>query len=301
MDEHAMHCCTMRARGMSIHIAAPHSCSAHTQLMNTHAAEEITLVACLHVRPVSLCTCLLGTFIPSNCPHLVSLDLSGNVGIVGKGLMPQLAQLTHLHHLNLSYIDLSSFTLTSPTLALFNLTELILEACNIGGAIPELCTLFPLLRRLSIKGNQFDLTALPTLSSCPLLEYLDLSMLTPNPTVLDVQLPHGFLAYTPLLQSLIITNNNMAGPLPLHNSSTALHYFDAHANRFVGSLPSGRPVLFFYFDVSQNLLTGTLPSTLSAYTLDVSFNQLVGDVVCIDYVSPTGDVHVCPLYLLHTA
>jgi hypothetical protein len=179
--------------------------------------------------------------------------------------------------------------------------EINLGGNNLAGPVPKSVFELPSLKNLflysnpiqfsfvgiekakSLRSLQLDSTGLSSLTgigNAPMLTYLDARF-----NALEGELPDEIdqLVY---LETLLLTENRLFGPLPTFESNRRLITVRLAENDFVGPLPSFavHPSLR-NLDVSNNQLNGPIPEDLfaavdstTAIFLDLSGNQFSGTV-----------------------
>ncbi|XP_059654754.1 receptor like protein 22-like [Cornus florida] len=259
----------------------------------------------------------------SNLTKLVSLDLSSNYF---EGQIPSLANLKQLQILNLYYNELTA-QIPNWLMTLTLLKELHLSYNYMHGPIPESISQLVNLEYLSLYSNNLNgtvklnafltmknltslllsdnrltfLTGSPINASFPKFKYLELA----SCNLIDFP---DFLKEQNELQSLILRNNSIHGPIPkwiwdmsketllVMDISQNFLTFDDHqpplvlpwrklrsldfsSNMLQGSLPIP-PLSILSYRVSDNKLSGSIPpffcNLISPYAVDLSYNNLSG-------------------------
>ncbi|KAI3969857.1 hypothetical protein MKX01_038325 [Papaver californicum] len=234
-----------------------------------------------------------------NLSNLNQLYLSGN-GITG--IIPEpLGQLSKL-----SVLDLSQNLITGSIPASFgsltNLTSLDLSSNFLAGPIPPSLGTLKILQFLKLSNNslsasipaqlgdlsslvELDLTTNSLSGSLPMdlkgLRNLKKMMVGDN--ILDGTLPGNLFTSLNKLQFVVLTHNNLSGPLPdLLWSMPELCFLDVSYNNLTGILPSPRlsdnasPRVW---NLSNNQFYGNLDSSFASISfIDLSGNYFEGKV-----------------------
>ncbi|GKV33169.1 hypothetical protein SLEP1_g41704 [Rubroshorea leprosula] len=213
-------------------------------------------------------------------PKLVSLDLSGNYGLLLDNIKFQM--LVHnLSELRFLILDLVNMSLVVPS-SLLNLTSslehLSLSFCNLQGNFPS--QVFQLTKLVSLDLSLNDL----------LLDNVNFQMLVHNLTelrflILDyvnmsLVVPSSLLNLTSSLEHLSFSDCN----LPKSNQSSTLEYLNLADTNFSGELPHsiGNLKLLKELNLDNCQFYGSIPRSLANLTeitrLDFSSNHLQGQI-----------------------
>ncbi|XP_058188477.1 leucine-rich repeat receptor protein kinase HPCA1-like isoform X3 [Rhododendron vialii] len=244
--------------------------------------------------------------------RITSITL-GNIGLTGQ-LSGDIAQLSELQMLDLSYNNGLTGTLTPSIGSLTKLTNLILEGCGFFGPIPGTLGSLQQLRFLVLNSNSFSGSIPPSIGNLSKLYWLDLAN-----NGLSGTIPVSSGA-TPGLDMLVNTkhfhfgNNRLSGAIPsaLFSSNMTLIHVLFENNQLNGSIPSQLALVqtLEVVRLDGNLLTGFVPSQFSnlinVNVLYLSNNQLSGPfpnlstMNYLDYVdlsNNTFDASVIPSWL----
>ncbi|CAN0865160.1 Receptor-like protein 43 [Linum grandiflorum] len=221
----------------------------------------------------------------SQLTNLVSLHLSAqNLQLENPNLAQLVHNLTHLTHLRLNFVDLSTqghdwaHVLSS---SLPNLTMLILRNCSLSAPLvhPSLSNLQS-LTTLDLSYNNF---------SSPIPDFfLDFKNLT------HLRMPHcGLIGTIPdkivqnmtRLEYLDFSGNQLEGPIP--RSILELPSLDLRGNMFSGNIPDTfqASCALQTLNLNNNRLRGALPESLENCTklevLDIGNNKISGPFPCL--------------------
>ncbi|KAF5767035.1 putative protein kinase RLK-Pelle-LRR-XI-1 family [Helianthus annuus] len=232
-----------------------------------------------HVHSLNLSSYLISGHIGgpelANLTHLTSLDLSFN-NLSGP-LPPQLGNCTRLRYLDLSYNILSGpipHTLGN----LIHLTQIILYSNKLTGSIPYQIGNLSNLEELDFSLNHLTGTIPESLWKLQNLRVLSLygnSLLGSVP----------FLVNAPYLEAVYLTSNQLSGPISstIGNLSNLVD-LQLDSNQFWGPIPSsiGKCSRLQTLMLGNNRFTGELPNTLNHLSqltkLDVHNNSLKGSI-----------------------
>ena len=234
-----------------------------------------------------------GTFPAARVGAFVTFDADGRVTVLGAPsneskeragapvynfngpLLPELGQLHHLEHLDLSYQ--AYFERDAKHRAMGRGPD------SLTGAIPPQLLRLPRLRYLDLQGQLLAWTLPPDIGRLASLEYLDLS-----DNWLSGSLPPE-LGRLARLEFLDLGANEFTGPLPPEwGRLTSLTVLRLQDNQLSGPIPStlGQLTNLEWMDLSgsssvgNNQLMGPLPPELGQLAnlkyLDLSYNQLTG-------------------------
>jgi Leucine-rich repeat (LRR) protein len=224
----------------------------------------------------------------SQLSHLSSLDLSENymdsfdhriaLELKEPILRSLVANLTSLHKLDLSYVNMSS-TVPNILANLSSLTSLTLWGCGLHGEFPKDIFKLSKLRHLNVGYNKGLTGYLPDFTWSSPLETLNLDY-----TSLSGELPASIENLGNLIE-LSMCSCNFSGFIPssLGNLTKLTHLYLSN-NTFVGNVPHslGNLVQLSLLDISYNQLTGPVPLILGNLvqlsSLYISNNQLTGPV-----------------------
>ncbi|XP_074294393.1 leucine-rich repeat receptor protein kinase HPCA1-like [Silene latifolia] len=216
--------------------------------------------------------------------HISSITLS-SVGVTGK-LSGDLASLSDLETLDLSYNKELTGSLPSTIGKLSKLTNLILLGCGFSGPIPDSIGSLSQLVYLSLNSNKFTGSVPASIGNLKKLYWLDLS---DNQLSGSIPVSDGT---TPGLDLLLDTKhfhfgmNRLSGSIPssLFSADMTMIHALFDNNNLTGSIPSTIALVqtleAIRFD--RNSLNGTLPSNLNELThvneLVLSNNAFTGPV-----------------------
>ncbi|KAM4098316.1 hypothetical protein ACJW30_07G068200 [Castanea mollissima] len=203
-----------------------------------------------------------------NLSNLVKLDISSNLFF---GVNSPSLQLLNLDNnslngpINLNCLGSNLFHGLIPN-SLFScrgLKALNLGRNNLGGKLPNNLKNLKSLTQLSLSNTSLSniLSALRILQHCR-----NLSMLGLTRNFHDEQIPNEVSLEFKNLNSLILANCQLRGPIPqwlsgCHN----LQFLDLSWNHLGGNIPSwvGKFNSLFYLDLSNNSLKGEIPKSLT--------------------------------------
>ena len=143
---------------------------------------------------------------------------------------------------------------------------------NLSGELPNNFKNLKSLTQLSLSNTSLSniLSALRILQHCR-----NLSMLVLTRNFLDEQIPNDVSLEFKNLNSLILANCQLRGPIPqwlshCHN----LQFLDLSWNHLGGNIPSwfGKFESLFYLDLSNNSLKGEIPKSLTELQSLISGN-----------------------------
>ncbi|XP_074309240.1 leucine-rich repeat receptor protein kinase HPCA1-like isoform X2 [Silene latifolia] len=208
-----------------------------------------------------------------------------SMGIVGQ-LTGDLASLSKLQILDLSYNKGLTGSLPPNIGELYELTTLILIGCGFSGRIPDSIGNLRKLVYLSLNTNSFTGEVPATIGNLKKLYWLDLSQ---NQLSGSIPVSNG---NTPGLDLLVNTNhfhfgmNQLSGTIPpkLFSSDMNLIHVLFDNNKLTGSIPStlGLVQTLEAVRFDRNSLSGSLPSNLNNLTnmneLMLSNNAFTGPV-----------------------
>ncbi|XP_047324934.1 leucine-rich repeat receptor protein kinase HPCA1-like [Impatiens glandulifera] len=210
---------------------------------------------------------------------LASLSLSGT-------LSGDIASLSGLTKLDLSYNKGLTGSLPQSIGSLKNLTILCLIGCSFSGPIPDTIGSLPQLSTLSLNRNSFTGRIPSSIGNLKSLYWLDLAenQLTGPLPVSD--------GTTSGLDQLVnakhfhLDKNQFTGEIPpqLFAPNMKLIHVLLEFNQLTGSIPSTIGLLqhLEVLRLDGNILTGDVPSNISSLTsvgqLDLSNNQLTGSI-----------------------
>ncbi|KAM0941113.1 putative protein kinase RLK-Pelle-LRR-VIII-1 family [Dioscorea sansibarensis] len=214
--------------------------------------------------------------------RVVSLILS-NQNIQGT-LSGDIAQLSQLQTLDLSYNGGLSGPLTKNIGNLKQLTSLSLQNCSFTGSIPEELGSLSELSFLALNSNQFSGTIPASLGNLSNVYWLDLAY-----NQLSGQLPISS-GTSPGLDLLVKTQhfhfnqNNLSGTIPekLFSSQMQLIHILFDGNNFTGEIPAsiGLVPLLEALRLDRNGFSGPVPSSIGNLTnlneLNLANNKLTG-------------------------
>lgn len=222
--------------------------------------------------------------ITCNDSRITAITLA-NMGLTGQ-LTGDLASLSELQILDLSYNRGLTGPLPQSIGRLSRLTSLILIGCGFSGRIPDSIGSLELVDNLSLNENNFTGPVPATIGNMLNLYWLDLA---DNQLSGSIPVSSGD---TPGLDLLVDTKhfhfgkNQLTGTIPpsLFNSNMTLIHVLFDNNRLSGSIPSSlglvRTLEAIRFD--SNSLSGEIPSNINNLTLVnelfLSNNELSGPV-----------------------
>ncbi|KAE9446770.1 hypothetical protein C3L33_21338, partial [Rhododendron williamsianum] len=214
-----------------------------------------------------------------------------STGLTGQ-LTGDIAQLSELQMLDLSYNKGLTGALTPSIRSLTKLTNLILIGCDFSGPIPDTIGSLQQLYYLDLNSNRFSGSIPPSIGNLSNLYWLDLS------------------------------NNTLSGTIPVSSGTTPVAYLYNNikkeafyrgkevsyrrldGNSLTGSVPSqfNNLTSINVLYLSNNQLSGPIPnlSTMkSLTTYDCIFLHMVfdGNVTCRDLSNNTFDASVFPSWL----
>lgn len=215
--------------------------------------------------------------------RVTALGLS-TMGIRGQLSGGDIAELTELKSLDLSFNKELSGPLSPRLGDLKNLNILILAGCGFSGRIPSELGNLPELTYLALNSNNFSGDIPASLGKLSNLYWLDLA-----DNQLTGTLPVSTLT-TPGLDRLLkakhfhFNKNKLSGPIPpqLFSSEMVLIHILFDGNQITGSIP---PTLGFVqtlevLRLDRNLLSGSVPSNVNNLTnlieLHLAQNKLTG-------------------------
>ncbi|KAH7835190.1 hypothetical protein Vadar_023687 [Vaccinium darrowii] len=214
--------------------------------------------------------------------RVTSLTLP-SMGLIGQ-LTGDIAQLSELETLDLSYNNGLTGPLTPSIGSLTKLTYLILLGCGFSGPIPDTIGSLQQLRFLYLNSNRFTGNIPPSIGNLSNLYWLDLANNSLSGTIpVSSGTTHG-------LNLLVNTkhfhfgNNQLSGPIPpsLFSSSMTLIHVLFENNLLNGSIPSTLALVqtLEVVRLDRNSFTGSVPLQFSNLTnvnvLYLSNNQLTG-------------------------
>ncbi|GMN72727.1 hypothetical protein TIFTF001_054784 [Ficus carica] len=182
--------------------------------------------------------------------QLETLDISVNSleGVISEALF---SKLSHLYYLDLSHNLNLVLSFASDWIPPFQLDVIRLGSCHLGSQ-------FPKWLRTQKSFSELDIS---------------------NSGISD-SVPNWFLNLTTRLNSMNLSNNQMAGTI--HGTYPSLLSLDLSSNQFEG------PVPLFIFKATESHLSNNKFSTLNSLCdadfgsplslLDISYNQLVGEL-----------------------
>nr|DAD19356.1 TPA_asm: hypothetical protein HUJ06_020819 [Nelumbo nucifera] len=238
---------------------------------------------------------------------IVNLSTQLRILALGENLIHGSIPLGIENLVNLSWLGLEQNTLTgsipSSIGKLQKLQKLLLNGNKLSGQIPSSLGNLTILNILGLNVNNFSGNIPPSLGKCQNLFELYL-----NENNLSGVIPPALFDLSSLLVSLNLSQNHLAGPLPVEvGQLTNLGELDVSENMLIGEIPStlgscrglqylsmqgnlirgsippflGSLENLQFFDLSHNNLSGTIPKYLQYFDLqrlDLSFNNLNGEV-----------------------
>ncbi|XP_020577017.1 probable leucine-rich repeat receptor-like protein kinase At5g49770 [Phalaenopsis equestris] len=206
-----------------------------------------------------------------------------NMGLRGK-LSSDIATLTALKTLDLSYNSGLGGQLTPAVGELQQLESLMLVSCSFSGAIPSELGNLTQLTFLALNSNQFIGTIPASLGSLSKLSWLDLA---DNQLTGTLPVSNGSI---PGLDQLVNTKhfhlnkNRLSGLIPekLFNSNMHLIHLLLDRNKLDGTIPAsiGTVQTLEIIRLDNNLLGGSAPSNInnltSLHVLNLANNGLIG-------------------------
>ncbi|CAI5519933.1 unnamed protein product [Closterium sp. Naga37s-1] len=177
---------------------------------------------------------------------------------------------------------------------LAELSALVFRHSCLAGDLPDSVTRLQKLTIFEMPENIFSGPIPPGLFRLPALRLVDLSTLNeyrelqPQPQYkgLSGSLPDGPDAYSPSLETVILSGNALSGELPRALlRAPALRRLDLQSNNFTGELPGGTGAYsrsITALILRNNSLSGAIPPALAEMTalqkLDLGGNRLSGAV-----------------------
>ncbi|KAG2319072.1 hypothetical protein Bca4012_054690 [Brassica carinata] len=254
----------------------------HLAISGNKISGDVDVSRCANLEFLDVSSNNFSTSIPSlgDCSALQHLDISGNK--LSGDISGAVSSCTNLRSLNISS-NLFAGPI-SPSLPLRSLKYLSLAGNKFAGEIPELLSgACGTLAGLDLSGNDFRGTVPPFFASCTLLESLVLSG-----NNISGELPMDTLLKMRGLRVLDLSFNELSGELPesLTNLSASLLTLDLSSNNFSGpilpSLCRNEKNTLRELYLQNNGFTGEIPPTLSNCTelvsLHLSFNYLSGTI-----------------------
>ncbi|GJX23870.1 receptor-like protein kinase HAIKU2 [Tanacetum coccineum] len=235
-----------------------------------------------------------------DCANLKYLDLGMNNF---SGEVPEVWQLSQLTFLNLNF---SGFTGKFPwkgfenlknlsflsigdnvfdemlfpleILELYNLENIYMSNCSVGGKIPEMIGNLSVLRSLQLADNRLVGEIPASISKVMKLEMLELYN-----NELSGVIPVGFGNLVNLVQ-FDVSNNTLEGDVFELRNLTKLESLQLFENKFSGSIPEefGELKYLTQFSVYDNKFTGELPAKIGSWAefefIDVTQNMFTGAI-----------------------
>ncbi|KAL5972300.1 hypothetical protein ACLOJK_041553 [Asimina triloba] len=259
---------------------------------------------CTTLRELNLSSNSITGGIPStfvSCSSLHTMDLSRNQ-LSGDFIDPVVSSITSLKFLSLAFNNIHG----QLPLSLSNLTGLQvldLSSNNFTGNIPSgFCSSLSSLQKISLAGNYLSGPVSSELGSCESLMTVDLSFNSLNGSIplqvwelpqlsnlviwandLDGEIPDTLCLNGRSLQTLILNNNRISGPIPASITNCKdLIWVSLSNNKLNGSIPAGVGDLqrLAILQLGNNSLTGPVPPELgncrNLIWLDLNSNQLTG-------------------------
>ncbi|CAN8306747.1 unnamed protein product [Cochlearia groenlandica] len=194
----------------------------------------------------------------------------GNLNVEGK-LSADIATLSELQILDLSYNTGLSGPLPSNIGELKKLTNLILVGCSFSGQIPQSIGSLEELTYLSLNLNQFSGTIPDSIGRLSKLYWFDIA-----DNQIEGELPVSKGTSSPGLDMLLGTkhfhfgNNKLSGDIPetLFSSDMTLIHVLFDGNQFTGTIPKSLSLVktLTVVRLDRNKLTGDIPSSLNNLT-----------------------------------
>ncbi|XVF57814.1 hypothetical protein PTKIN_Ptkin07bG0012600 [Pterospermum kingtungense] len=249
---------------------------------------------------------------------------------LGGEINPSLLHLKYLNYLDLSFNDFGGLPIPNFFGSLKTLRYLNLSGAYFGGSLPSFLGNLTSLRYLDLNScfgdsKKNDLHWLSTLSH---LKHLNLASVNLSmartywlqvvnmlPSLEELHLPFCELSILPSslplvnlssLSVLDLSNNGFSSSIPpwLFNMS-GLEYLDLSSNNHRGNIPDGFADMNFLrnLDLSSNtyitgkLTTRNLGTLCNLHVLDLSFNQIVGEIG--EFTGGLSQCNNCSLESLH--
>ncbi|KAK4487133.1 hypothetical protein RD792_006448 [Penstemon davidsonii] len=207
-----------------------------------------------------------------------------------------LSGLSHLEHLDMSYVNLSRATnwlqminklpslvelnlpgcslehnnFMAPDLDVVNFTSLAtldLSSNKLGPVVPRWIFQLNKLTYLDLSDNLFE-GSIPSISNTTKLQYIDLSYNHFNSTIPD------WICTCKSLQSLYLERNLLSGPIPINlGNLSSLIDLDLGFNKLTGNLPYsfGQLNNLTYLTIQNNMLEGIVRESLFANLTKLRF------------------------------
>ncbi|GLU17372.1 hypothetical protein SLE2022_337420 [Rubroshorea leprosula] len=214
-------------------------------------------------------------------PKLVSLDLSGNDGLLPDNIKFQMLvhNLTELRFLILDNVNMSLVVPSSLRNLTSSLEHLSLKYCNLQGNFPNQVFQLPSLRLLDLSKNSQLGGNLPESNQSSTLEYLHLSY-----TTFSGVLPHS-IGNLKLLKELYLDSCQFYGSIPRSLANlTEITQLVFSSNHLRGQIPDVFEKIhkLTYLGFSNNNFDGEIPTSIFNLThltlLSLAFNKLLGRV-----------------------
>ncbi|KAK0596646.1 hypothetical protein LWI29_017704 [Acer saccharum] len=214
--------------------------------------------------------------IPAALSHLTklnTLDLSKNQ--INGSIPYEFGNLKNLRYLDLSYNKLEGLL---PPQVLWNLTNLRILSLGsnyLVGPVPSRIGYSTNLMSLDLSNNSLSGPIPSTLGHLS-----NLSELILNSNKLNGSIPHELTRLTQL-NSLHLSSNLLVGQLPITIGGLFnLQSLDLSNNNFSGPIPSGiqNCSQLYELKLNHNSLSGSIPQGIGNLQVDLSFNDLEGQI-----------------------
>ncbi|XP_058113090.1 serine/threonine-protein kinase BRI1-like 1 [Magnolia sinica] len=259
---------------------------------------------CGTLRELNLSTNNISGGIPStflSCPSLQTLDLSRNQ-LSGDFIDTVISSFMSLKYLSIAFNNVTG----SIPMSLRNCTQLeVLDLSSNGFTdnIPSgFCSSLNSLQKIVLAGNSLSGSVPSELGNCKGLRTVDLSFNDLNGSIpleiwrlpeltnlviwansLDGEIPDSLCSNGVSLQTLILNNNRIPGPIP-HSLTTCknLIWVSLATNQLIGGIPAeiGNLQSLAILQLGNNSLTGEIPLELgncqNLIWLDLNSNELTG-------------------------
>ncbi|GKV33110.1 hypothetical protein SLEP1_g41654 [Rubroshorea leprosula] len=212
-------------------------------------------------------------------PKLVSLDLSGNDGLLPDNIKFQMLMhnLTELRFLILDFVNMSLVVPSSLLNLTSSLEHLSLSSCSLQGNFPNQVFQLPSLRLLDLSENSQLGGNLPESNQSSTLGYLCLSY-----TTFSGVLPHS-IGNLKFLKELNLYQCQFYGSIPRSLANlTEITQLEFSSNHLRGQIPDifGKMHKLTYLSLDANNFGGEIPASIFNLTnltdLTLSSNKLIG-------------------------
>ncbi|GKV14913.1 hypothetical protein SLEP1_g25715 [Rubroshorea leprosula] len=214
-------------------------------------------------------------------PKLVSLDLSGNYGLLPDNIKFQMLvhNLTELRFLILDFVNMSLVVPSSLLNLTSSLEHLSLRGCSLQGNFPNQVFQLPSLQLLDLRANAHLGGYLPESNQSSTLKYLNLAS-----TSFSGELPHS-IGNLKLLKELNLYQCQFYGSIPRSLANlTEITQLQFSFNDLRGQIPDafGKMHKLTYLSLNENNFGGEIPASIFNLThltsLSLSSNKLLGRI-----------------------